>query len=110
MSSNLERLFLSHVVSAGIELPEREYEFAPGRKWKFDFAWPELMVAMEVEGGTWVNGRHSRGRGYESDVDKYNAAQIAGWSVLRATGDMVRAGRALSVLLEMIEQRNGSKS
>lgn len=53
---------------------------------------------MEVEGGTWVHGRHVRGAGYRRDVDKYNAAVQMGWAVFRVTADMVRDGSALTLL------------
>jgi len=70
--------------------PEREYRFSPPRRWRFDFAWPDEKVAVEVEGGTWSFGRHVRGRGYAADCEKYNAAVIDGWRVLRFTGGMLR--------------------
>ena len=76
--------------------PEREYRFAPPRRWRFDLAWPALKVAVEVEGGSWVGGRHSRPGGFEKDAEKYNEAVIAGWRVLRVTGAMVSDGRALA--------------
>jgi len=100
--SPLERLFLDRCTLAGLPAPAQEVKFMPGRKWKFDFAWPEHMVALEVEGGTWANGRHNRGIGYEDDVMKYNAATVAGWRVLRATGAMVRSGEALATVMEVL--------
>jgi very-short-patch-repair endonuclease len=67
----------------------REYLFARPRRWRFDFAHPCTMVAIEIEGGTWVNGRHTRGSGFEADCEKYNAAAILGWRVLRFTTTML---------------------
>ena len=66
-----------------------EYQFHPERKWRFDFAWPEQKVALEVEGGSWMAGRHSRGAGFNADMEKYNAAVLAGWKVLRVTPQTV---------------------
>lgn len=67
--------------------PVREYWFAKHlkRKWRFDFAWPDLKVAVEIEGGTFSRGggRHGRGGGHHKDCDKYNRATILGWKVLR---------------------------
>lgn len=100
--SPLERLFLDHCLLAGLPPPVQEHRPIAGRRWRFDFAWPEAMVALEVEGGTWAHGRHNRGSGYESDVQKYNAATMAGWKVLRATGAMVRSGEALKVAMEAL--------
>lgn len=75
---------------SGLPAPEREYVFHKKRKWRFDFAWPDLLIAVEVEGGIWVGGRHVRGEGYEADCEKYNEAQLAGWMVLRFTPGMLK--------------------
>ncbi len=74
----------------------REHEFAKaiGRLWRFDFAWVDRKVALEVEGGTWINGAHSRGKHFEGDCEKYAIAAIHGWRVIRATTDQVRSGVA----------------
>ena len=68
-----------------LPLPEREVVFAAPRKWKFDFAWPAAMLAVEIEGGTFIRGRHTRPKGYQQDCEKYNAAVLRGWRVLRYT-------------------------
>jgi len=67
----------------GIAVPAPEHRFHPTRKWRFDYAWPDKMVALELEGGLWARGRHTRGGGYIADMAKYNAATEAGWRVLR---------------------------
>ena len=91
MSSELETLFARGLSLLAPEAPApvREYTFAPPRRWRFDFAWPEARVAVEVEGGTWDRGRHTRGAGYAGDCAKYNAAVLGGWRVLRFTSDML---------------------
>ena len=96
MKSDLELEFLSQVRLAGLPEPEREYRFHPTRRWKFDFCWPSKMVAVELEGGTWTGGRHTRPIGFEQDCEKYNEAAIMGWKVLRFTANMVRSGEALT--------------
>jgi len=75
---------------------QREYRFTPDRRWRFDFAWPDLKVALEVEGGAFINGRHNRGAAFEADCEKYNVATALGWRVLRVTPRMVDDGRALN--------------
>lgn len=97
-TSDGERGLLRHVAWAGLPDPDVEYPFAKPRRWRFDLAWPRLKLAVEVEGGTWTAGRHSRGAGYEADVEKYNEATLLGWRVLRVTTDMVADGRALAVV------------
>lgn len=62
-----------------------EYQFHPERKWRFDFCWPCRMVAAELDGGVHTGGRHTRGKGFENDVEKLNAATSMGWVVLRFT-------------------------
>lgn len=81
-----------------LEEPKQEYKFHPRRKWRFDFAWPKMLVAVEVEGGKWVKGRHQRPQGFEADCEKYNEAARMGWRVFRFTGDMIEDGRALATL------------
>jgi very-short-patch-repair endonuclease len=84
--------------AVGLPVPIPEYRFAPPRRWRFDFAWPDRRLALEIEGGVWARGRHVRGRGYEGDCEKYNAAVLQGWSVLRVTTSMLRDGRALALV------------
>jgi hypothetical protein len=102
MRSALEEKFLAQVTASGLPSPEREYVFARPRRWRFDFCWSELLVAVEVEGGSWVNGRHNRGTGFRSDVDKYNEATKRGYKVYRVTGDMIHSGEALRVTKEAL--------
>ncbi len=83
---------------SGLPEPQREYLFHRKRKWRFDLAWPDLLIAVEVEGGIWVGGRHVRGEGYEADCEKYNEAQLAGWMVLRFTPGMIKKGSAGGVI------------
>lgn len=97
-----EETFALHLRAAGIDGFEREYRFAAPRRWKFDFANPALMVALEVEGGTWTRGRHTSGKGYAADCEKYSTAAVMGWRVLRFTTDQVKSGMALRMLQQAI--------
>jgi very-short-patch-repair endonuclease len=75
---------------------EREHRFFESRGWRFDFAWPEHQLALEVEGGTWRISRHTSGEGFEEDCEKYATAVIAGWRVLRVTSRQVSNGQAIN--------------
>ncbi|WP_205750456.1 hypothetical protein [Deinococcus fonticola] len=93
--SELELAFLAALRDAAIPEPERELMLVPGRKWRSDFAWPEARLIVEAEGGTWGQGRHTRGRGFEEDCRKYALLTLAGWRVIRITGAHVKSGEAV---------------
>lgn len=63
----------------------KEYKFHPKRRWRFDYAIPEYKIALEVEGGVWTQGRHTRPVGFLGDVEKYNTATLMGWRLFRTT-------------------------
>jgi len=89
--------FLAQISRAGIAPPIREWRFC-GRLWRFDFAWIDQRIAGELEGGTWSGGRHTTGKGYAGDVEKYNEAALLGWFVIRFTPAQVKDGRAIGWL------------
>lgn len=60
-----------------------EHQFHPDRKWRFDFAFLEERVALEIEGGIWTGGGHSRGSGVKKDMEKYSEAAALGWRIVR---------------------------
>jgi hypothetical protein len=97
-----EEMFCELLASKGIDGWCREYKFCPDRKWRFDVAFVEKKVAVEVEGGHWVNGRHNRGAGFAADCIKYSQAAVLGWRVLRFTTDQVKSGMALRMLQQAI--------
>lgn len=110
MISKGEELLAMHLKAVGlVNGPkilaefEREFRFDAKRKWRFDFCWPERKVAVEVDGGTFSGGRHSRGLGYEKDCEKINSAVLQGWRVLRMTSRMVRDGSALQLIEKALE-------
>jgi hypothetical protein len=80
--------------AAGLPEPIPEYKFHPLRKWRADYCWPIHKVIVEIEGGAWSQGRHTRGAGFIADMAKYNAAALLGYAVLRYTpqqlGDAMR--------------------
>lgn len=96
---NLEEIFKIQVHALRLPEPQREYQFHPKRRWKFDFAWPQLMIAVEIEGGTYTGGRHVRPEGFRKDCEKYNAAALMGWMVLRGDVKMVKN----NVLLDTVQ-------
>jgi hypothetical protein len=88
-------IFKELLRSLDIPLPETEHKFHPTRKWRFDYAWPRYKIALEVEGGVWTGGRHTRPKGFLGDVEKYNHAAAMGWRILRTTpGNLIKAETA----------------
>lgn len=92
--SNLERTFLTRWRQLAPDAPEPEQEYlfalkAMGRRWRFDFAWPDSLVAVEIDGGQWTphGGRHNT----DADREKLNAAAALGWRVMRFSGSMLRS-------------------
>ena len=102
IGSPAENLLDRQVAWLKLPAPAREFRFAPPRRWRFDFAWPDLWLAVEVEGGTFAGGRHTQGPGFERDCEKANTAVLAGWRVLRFTTGMVEDGRAIRVVEQAI--------
>jgi very-short-patch-repair endonuclease len=96
-------LFTACIIASGLPRPIAEHRFHEARKWRFDYAWPEQRVALEIEGGVYTGGRHTRGKGFEKDCEKYNAATLAGWRVFRVTTGMLNDGRALAILSEALQ-------
>lgn len=91
----------------GLPEPMIEYQFWEGRKWQFDFAWktyrhlqPDILVALEVQGGIFTHGRHTRGAALVKEYEKLNHAAMTGWRVLfvqpkdlcvKSTVDMIKS-------------------
>jgi very-short-patch-repair endonuclease len=105
LGSLYERQFALQLSRARVPVqPEIQHVFAPPRRWRFDFAWPDHKVACEVDGGRFLVrrtaaglkpvGQHMR----DSDYEKLNEAQLLGWTVLRVTSKMVQDGRALRLI------------
>lgn len=84
----------------------KEYKFHPERKWRFDYAIPAHKIALEVEGGVWTSGRHTRPKGFLGDIEKYNTATLMGWRVFRTTPTELYRTATINLLKEAI---NGAK-
>lgn len=81
----------------------KEYKFHPERKWRFDYAVPEHKIALEVEGGVWTSGRHTRPQGFLGDIEKYNTATLMGWRVFRTTPTELYRTATINLLKEAIK-------
>lgn len=100
-------VLVAEVRQAGFADPVPEHHFHPERKWRFDLAWPAVKVAFEREGLApgGKAGRHNRTTGFVEDIEKYNAAQVLGWCVIRGTGKQIENGYVVRQLIEALEVR-----
>lgn len=78
-------------------------EAAGLRDWRADFAILDVRLLIEVEGGGWSGGRHTRGAGFEGDLQKYDAAMRLGFTVYRCSPAMVKSGRAIQTIKILME-------
>ncbi|WPP56311.1 DUF559 domain-containing protein [Acinetobacter pittii] len=96
-----EAALVQHLKSHKIGF-EQEYKFHPTRKWRADFLITGTKILIEVEGGIWSGGRHTRGKGYLGDMEKYNEAAMMGFTVLRFSTEQVKAGVAIKQIEQLV--------
>lgn len=84
---------------------EREFQFDPERKWRADFL-IEPNILVEVEGGAYSSGRHTRGKGFEADCLKYNRATTLEFKLYRFSTFQVSSGVAIDTILEAIRRNH----
>lgn len=90
--------------------PARQLKFCPPRRFTADFAWPQFLLVVEVQGGIWRTGggAHSHPSNILRDVEKAQVALLAGWRIFPVTTDEVKNGQALE-LIELALQKLGWK-
>ena len=84
--------------------PVAEFRFAPPRRWRFDLAWVELKVAVELQGGVRSGGRHNRPAGFAADCEKFSTAASMGWRVMPVTYGQYKSGELLGWLRAVMEE------
>ncbi len=103
--SDLEDTFALHLRVNKLTQFEREYRFHPSRKWRFDFAAPRLLIAVEIEGGIFgKKSAHNTGTGILRDMEKSNEAQRLGWRVFRFAAHDIKSGRAVKYIRQVIDE------
>jgi hypothetical protein len=91
---------LAKKANTGYEL---EYVFAPPRRFRFDACLPELRIAIEIDGGVFIGGRHTRGTGFVHDMEKLNLAGLLGYRVFRFTPQQLRSGEMREFMTKVME-------
>ena len=92
-----------------IELDETEHRFHPPRRWRADYAWPDKKLLVELEGGVFIKSRHTSPIGFINDCDKYNQAELDGWTLLRYTVEHLDK-RPKEVANQILEALNGKET
>ena len=120
--SHLEESLAFQIKALQLTAPEREWRFArqivgggkdisdklkrAGLKdWRFDFAWPELKFAVEVEGISPKGGGHQSVGGFRQDIEKYHVALYHGWIVYRTDMTQINNGQAVRLIQQQIDNR-----
>lgn len=101
---NLEEIFSIQIRAVKLPEAKRQYKFHPSRQWQFDFSWPQAKIAVEIDGGTYLRGRHVQPEGFRKDCQKINAAQLLGWTVFRGDTRMVKDGSLLDTVMAAFRQ------
>lgn len=99
----------------GLPLPVTEVRVCKDRLWRVDFVWRTWngltcrTLAVEVHGGTWSGGRHSRGAAQASDFVKGQRCALNGWHRMEFTTRQVTSGYAAAVVRAWIEGDSAPK-
>lgn len=106
-SEQARESFTRWCIAGGLPAPVAEHRFHPIRKWRFDYAWPTHLVALEIEGGVFVGGRHNRGAGFREDLAKYSEGAALGWRIVRTLPEGLYSGVLLDRLRRAIAISEG---
>lgn len=105
IGNSIEQTLAFQCIADGLTDFEQEYQFDEKRKYRLDLAFPAQRVGIEIEGGIWDSGAHSRPKGILRDMEKGNLLVLSGWRVLRYTPDQVRQGEAIEGLKALLVRR-----
>lgn len=108
MKPDYEYELLTLIRIYGLPEPVREYRAIKDRRFRWDFAWPERKLLVEIQGDIWAGRRgeqsgHTSGTGLTRDYEKNNLAVMAGWQVLFFAGAMIKDGTAIECLQKYFE-------
>lgn len=101
-----EESFLFWCKAMKLPVPARNFRFMRGRKFEIDFAWPELRIGIEIQGGVWSpgGGAHSRPANIIRDMVKHNLLLDRGWKVWHFTPSEVQSGAAIQRLDPIVRE------
>ena len=104
-SALVDRL-IQQLAEDGLPVPELEVKFHTTRKWRFDLCWPEIPgpLAIEVDGGLWIQGRHNKGGEIIKTHEKYGEAMADGWRIYTTNSSHIKDGYARKIIKRLYEQ------
>ena len=98
-------------VARGWPEPVAEFQFAPPRRWRFDWAFhgftvlpyhgAEMNIAIEINGGLFIGGRHVSGAALLKEYEKLRYAARLGYRVLIYTPEQFASGDVFADLEAM---------
>jgi very-short-patch-repair endonuclease len=104
--ARFEDLFGFQLAAEKAPAVERQFRFAAelGRQFRWDFAWPDRKLAVEIQGGIWKRGggAHSHPTDILRNMRKYNAGTALGWRLLQFSTDEVKSGSALQYTMTVL--------
>lgn len=98
-------LLLALLAVEGLPAPELEIRFHPPRRWRIDAGYRVEKIAIEIEGAIYAQGRHTRGKGYENDIRKYNQLALDDWLLIRSSYGMIPTGETVEFIAKALQAR-----
>lgn len=87
----------------------REFPAIEGRRFRFDFYCVEASVLIEIQGGAFTGGRHTRGVGMSSDCEKSRLAQMQGYKCFAYTGQQITKANLTALVAYCITEAKKQK-
>jgi very-short-patch-repair endonuclease len=88
--SEIEALMDEQLRDYGLPPYERQHAPLEDRKFRIDFAWPDRMIGLEVDGAV-----HRIKGSFKQSFERNYQLMLLGWTVLHVGGDEVRKGIAI---------------
>lgn len=102
------QMFEPYLQTNNLPIPVREHKFHETRKWRLDFAWLDYKIALEVNGGVWRNGRHTRGTGYINDLEKITELSLLGWIIIQVVPKDLMTDKTIEYIKKALNLRVGN--
>lgn len=100
----LKSEMMFRIRALGLPEPTQEHRFHPVRRWRFDYAWIDKKVAVEIQGGV---GRsfHFNQKTLHKDSEKFLEANMLGWIVIQVNYWMIERGLEMALIERALERK-----